>query len=583
MLELSILMMERVGIVVLLGFILVSIPQMRRWLFNPTMAGKFWLIVLFSFVAVIANMTAVVIGPHNEIESSIVMMNLPHGDSLANARVLAISSAGIVGGPFVGGMVGLIAGLHRMMQGGPSGWFYVISSLIIGLASGGMYRSRNHEEQGGDPFAILTTHQAFIVGLVMETLQMVFVLLFSERGWELVSFIAFPMIVINTLGTMVFISVISMYLKQENQTRALQTQTVLNLASSTLPYFRQGLNYDSAQKVAQIILDNTNFAAISLTTTKSILAHVGAGSDHHVATHQMVTNLSREAITTNQVHIAQSKEEIGCSNPNCPLRAAIVVPLNVDQKIVGTLKMYYTESWRLTPVEIELAKGLADLFSSQIALGEAEHQANLVRDAEIKSLQAQVNPHFFFNAINTIAAMIRTNSEQARELLIKLSQYFRSNLVGARATTITLDQELAQVEAYLSLEQARFPGKYQVKFDVTANRSLLLPPFAIQILVENAIRYAFKDRRQDNQVTVTAHADQQWLSIAVADNGEGIDPNTLEIYGDQEVESQHGSGTAVYNLNQRLIGLYNDQSRLQIQSSSDGTIVKMKIPVQMGG
>ncbi len=78
MLELSILMMERVGIVVLLGFILVSIPQMRRWLFNPTMAGKFWLIVLFSFVAVIANMTAVVIGPHNEIESSIVMMNLPH-------------------------------------------------------------------------------------------------------------------------------------------------------------------------------------------------------------------------------------------------------------------------------------------------------------------------------------------------------------------------------------------------------------------------------------------------------------------------------------------------------------------------
>ncbi|WP_186318575.1 histidine kinase, partial [Dermacoccus nishinomiyaensis] len=76
----------------------------------------------------------------------------------------------------------------------------------------------------------------------------------------------------------------------------------------------------------------------------------------------------------------------------------------------------------------QMASGLAEIFSSQIELGQAEMQSALLRDAEIKSLQAQVNPHFFFNAINTISAMIRINSEKARDLLLQLSQFFRSNL-----------------------------------------------------------------------------------------------------------------------------------------------------------
>ncbi|MDE8722602.1 histidine kinase, partial [Alistipes putredinis] len=85
---------------------------------------------------------------------------------------------------------------------------------------------------------------------------------------------------------------------------------------------------------------------------------------------------------------------------------------------------------------------------------------------EIKALQAQVNPHFLFNAIHTISALCRTDVEKTRRLLLQLSVYFRSNLQGARQLLIPLSKELNHLEAYLSLEQARFPGKYSIDFHI---------------------------------------------------------------------------------------------------------------------
>ena len=129
----------------------------------------------------------------------------------------------------------------------------------------------------------------------------------------------------------------------------------------------------------------------------------------------------------------------------------------INQEVAGTLKFYFTNEYDNTTSTKQLARGLADIFSSQLELGQAEMQSKLLKDAEIKSLQAQVNPHFFFNAINTISALVRIDSEKARKLLLQLSQFFRSNLQGARNNTITLEKELQQVDAYLALEQARFP------------------------------------------------------------------------------------------------------------------------------
>ena len=577
MLYLTILMAERVGLIVILAFLLVNVPQFRRLLFARTLSAKIQLVILFSIFAIMANMTGIEIGVHNQLRDRVLITAVSANDSVINARILAVSVAGIIGGPGVGGLVGTVAGVSRAFQASwaTQSWFYIPSSVLIGALSGFLYHNRQSY------FRVMTPWHGFIVGVLMESIQMLFILIFSPTGWHLVKYIALPMIIVSSVGTSIFLSIISMYLQREEELRATQTHSVLQLTNETLPYFRKGLNVYSAQQVVKIIKKYTNFDAVSITDREHILAHVGAGSDHHQSGNVIETTLSTKVIQSGQIAIARDSTEIGCINPNCPLEAAVVAPLRVKNQVIGTLKMYYTDQWRLTPVEIQLATGLCEIFANQIALGEAEVQAQLVRDAEIKSLQAQVNPHFFFNAINTISAILRFNQEKARELLLQLSTYFRANLVGARTLEVTLEQEMKQVRAYLELEQTRFPNKYDIQFDLKVSEQALLPPFTIQVLVENALKHAFGTRKSCNQVQVIIRRLGQRLKITVKDNGFGMEPALVDKVGHQEVGSKTGTGTALYNLNQRLTGLYDQKSALQITSSKNGTEINVSIPYKL--
>ncbi|MGX7350912.1 sensor protein lytS [Enterococcus canis] len=568
MFDLFILMMERVGLIILLAFLLVNVPYFKKVLLSRNKwSSKVQLMLIFGVFAIISNFTGIEI-TENQIVPSNILTNLAANASIANTRTLVIGVAGLVGGPVVGGGVGLIAGLHRFIQGGGASLFYVPSSLLVGLLSG--WLGRRLTQQQTFPAAV----PAVLVGALMETIQMSFVLFFSgslAEGVSLLRLIALPMILLNSIGTFIFMSILTTTLNQEEQAKAVQTHDVLALAAQTLPYFREGLKEGPSQKVAAIIQHYTKVSAISITDTHRILAHVGAGSDHHIPEIEVITELSKRVLRTGEMTIAHSKSEIGCSHPDCPLAAAIVIPLFAHQRIVGTLKMYFTQQSQLTHVEEQLAEGLGTIFSSQIALGEAEQQSQLLKDAEIKSLQAQVNPHFFFNAINTISALMRKNSEQARKLLLQLSTYFRGNLQGARQTQIPLSQELQQVAAYLSLEQARFPDRYQVNFEVAPTAvEVPVPPYAVQILVENTIKHAFGSRKEDNQVDVVITKDAEQLKITVTDNGQGIAPERLVLLGKQAVSSERGTGTALENLEKRLRNLYGSQAVLKAENRSDG-------------
>lgn len=574
MFNLSFLMLERVGLVIILAFLLVNIRPLRNLLLeHKTLLDKIKLVLIFSIFAIFSNLTGIEMDQHNHIITSGLIFSIPSNYSIANTRLLAVTVSGIIGGPYIGMIVGMITGIHRIIQGGLTAWFYIPSSMLIGYLSG-IPLKKNKENNVN----LMTPKQGIIVGFLMESIQMIFILFFSPTKLELVSFIAVPMIAVNTIGTFIFLAIIQMYLSQEQEMRAIQTHDVLDLADNTLPYLRNGLNIESAQAVVKIIQKYTNFSAISLTSKKQILAYVGAGSDHHVPTSDLVTSLSEKAIRTNTVNVAKNRSEIGCSDPNCPLEAAIVVPLSVDEKVFGTLKMYFTDKNVLMPVDIQLAEGLGSIFSSQIALGAAETQSKLVKDAEIKSLQAQINPHFFFNAINTISAMMRKDSEKARSLLIELSTYFRANLTGFRETEVTLKQEREHVDAYLSLETTRFPNKYNVEIKNETSDKVVLPPFTIQVLLENSLKHAFVGRKSGNEVLIKIKHVDKYLQIIVKDNGSGIDKEKLKSLGKEVVASTSGSGTALQNLNQRLVGLYGITSSLNFDCSDKGTTVTTKIP-----
>ena len=139
---------------------------------------------------------------------------------------------------------------------------------------------------------------------------------------------------------------------------------------------------------------------------------------------------------------------------------------------------------------------------------------------------------------------------------------------------------MQQVEAYLSLEQARFPDRFNVSFDIDpACRNALLPPFIIQVLVENAIRHAFKNRRNNNVVHVTVRGEDDQLYLEVQDNGIGIPEDKLPYIGKAIVHSDTGgTGSALENLNLRLSGLFDTSALLHIDSDTHGTTVSCHIP-----
>ncbi|MED2183338.1 two-component system sensor histidine kinase LytS [Bacillus wiedmannii] len=578
MLNLVLMMIERVGLIVILGFLLSHIRTFRRLLHRQDgYVDKLKLICIFSVFTIVSNYTGIEIAG-NTIMNENWLQGVSSSSTIANTRIMGVGISGLLGGPIVGIGVGSIAGIHRYMLGGTTALSCAISSILAGVITGyigHIFKKYNRA---------ITPKFSAVLSVFIVSLEMIMILLIVEDGISIVKTIAIPMILVNSFGSFILLSMIQAILRQEENAKALQTHKVLRIADKTLPYFRRGLTEDSCKHVAQIIHRFTGTDAVSLTDTEEILAHIGLASDHHIPSHSLITGLSKSVLKTGKIMKAKSREMINCQQEGCPLQAAVVIPLTSHGNTIGTLKLYFKNSNQLSRVEEELAEGLAKIFSTQLELGEAELQSKLLQDAEIKALQAQINPHFLFNAINTVSALCRTDVEKARKLLLQLSVYFRCNLQGARQLLIPLEQELNHVHAYLSLEQARFPNKYEVKMYIEEElKTTLVPPFVLQLLVENALRHAFPKKQPVCEVEVHVFEKEGMVHFEVQDNGQGIESERLGQLGKMVVLSQKGTGTALYNINERLIGLFGKETMLQIESELEqGTKILFVIPKKVG-
>ncbi len=462
MIHLLPLMLERVGILIILAFVLSQFKIFRQIIYNRRgRFGSLLLIAVFGLFGVISNYTGIEIHL-SEVVSQSWLNQVDADNAIANTRIMGVSIGGLLGGPLVGLGVGLVAGLHRYPLGGFTALECAISSVLAGVVAGllGNWYRRH---------GLIPPWFAALVGMAMQAVEMLLILLFSkpyDDAVMLVQTIGIPMILLNGLGTLLFMVIIRSIVKEQERQSATQTHLAFHIADRTLPFFRQGLNPDSCREAAHILLRLTEADAISITNRTHILAHVGAAADHHVAGQEVSTGLTRTVLEQGRLMLARLPKDIRCSHRGCPLEAAVVLPLLVHGEAVGTLKLYFCQANHLSKVEEELAEGLGKLFSAQLELAEAEQQSALLKTARIKALQAQVHPHFLFNAINTISVLCRTDSERARLLLLELGTFFRSNLQGAQQLLIPLHKELEYVEAYLQLEQARFPDKYTVELDI---------------------------------------------------------------------------------------------------------------------
>lgn len=574
------LMLERVGILLIVAILLSRLKSFRNIIFHEHgYAEKVSLILIFGTFGIISNYTGVEIRGSSWISSQAWQTWIETDGAIANTRIMGVVIGALLGGPLVGTGVGLIAGVHRLTLGGFTAVSCGLSSILAGIAVGFI----------GKKIRIWDSRalwQAVAIGIIMEAVQMGIIVLAArplEAAVALVQVIAVPMILVNGFGTLLFMLIIQSILREESRTRALQTQQAFSIADETLPFFRQGLNPDSCREAAAIILKRTNADAISITDRQRVMAHVGEGADHHIPLQSISTRLTRQVLASGSTGVAVSREQIQCSKPNCVLQAAIVLPLIVRDETVGTLKLYFRRPSKLDWAEREVAEGLGKLFSTQLELAEAEKQRRLLQDAEIKALQAQVHPHFLFNAFNTISSLCRTDPEKARTLLIQLSVFFRSNLQGARQLVVPLYKELEHVKAYWAIVEARFPDKYTLHMEIDpALEPIGIPPFTLQPLVENALQYAFPARLHSGsaQIWLRAYRDHDHMVLVAEDNGRGVPEELLGKLGSAAVRSMEGSGTALFNICKRIDAIYGAQGTFRITSAvGSGTTVTIRLPV----
>lgn len=366
--------------------------------------------------------------------------------------------------------------------------------------------------------------------------------------------------------------------------KALQSHQILEIADRSLAYLRRGLDPETAQEVCRLALEQSDAAAVAITDTKRVLGFSGIGEDHHEVGGPILTRATRESIEMNEHRVLASKDDIGCPRRGCLLRAAIVVPLEVRNEAVGTLKFYYTTPRLLNETQVTMVEGLAGLLSTQLELSELERQTALACRMELKALQAQINPHFLFNTINTIAMLIRTDPATARELLREFASFYRRMLEDNEGL-IPLRQELEYALTYLRFEQARFGDRLLVseRFD-SASLEVPVPAFILQPLVENCVQHGVR-ADAPLTITLTGHREGRVIRVLVADDGTGISPEDLPRV--MEPGFGKGLGIALKNVDDRLKGHFGLGSGLEVTSTPGrGTTVTMTVvlpPVEAGG
>lgn len=569
-------MAERMGFIVAIAFLFTRWSGFRGLLDNkPDLTSKLSLAVIFGLFGIVGTYSGITVSP-GQVQHQFPGA-LSFEDAIANSRAIGVMVAGLLGGPLTGLGAGLIAGLHRMSMGGFTDLACGISTLYEGLLGGYVYYKLQRQQQ------ILSPKTAFLTGIAGEIGQMAIILLVAKpfvKALALVKIIALPMIIANSLGIALFLAIVRAVVEHERNIGALQAQKALAIADQTLAHLRTGLNTDSALATARIIYGESGTGAVAITDKKIILAHVGEGEDHHLSGMPILTEVTRQVLEQGHLKVATSPAEILCDHQKCPLQSAIVVPLHSGEEIVGTLKLYSVKRRQPDKLMIELSQGLAKLFSSQLSLGEAERQARLLQDAEIKALQAQINPHFLFNALNTVVSLIRTNPDEARGVLVQLGHYIRQNLKGSLSKWTSLETELKHVEAYLAVVQARFSHRLQVTIEVPDQYvGVPLPPLTLQPLVENAVQHGFSKITERSSIYVGAQAKDGQLWITVRDNGMGIQPEKLTTLLDEEAR-QSEEGIGLINVHSRLKGIFGPEHGLMIQSvPQQGTTLQFKVPL----
>lgn len=214
---------------------------------------------------------------------------------------------------------------------------------------------------------------------------------------------------------------------------------------------------------------------------------------------------------------------------------------------------------------------IPEVRRSQQRKQQATELSALAREQELQALRSQLNPHFLFNVLHSINAMIGIDTEKARQMIAHLSELLRYILESGNHQLLPLEHELAVVKAYLSLEQIRFGDRLIITYDIDSSLlSTPVPPMTLQPLVENSVKHGLALSEQPESILITACRTERGIELGVENTCHGVTPPR---------SASERTGIGVQNINKRLTTLFGENAGIRVRNKEGNIRVMFTLPL----
>ncbi|PPG26338.1 sensor histidine kinase [Pseudoclavibacter sp. RFBG4] len=252
---------------------------------------------------------------------------------------------------------------------------------------------------------------------------------------------------------------------------------------------------------------------------------------------------------------------------------AVGAPILVDGTTIGVLVAF---SSPVRGALVRVVREAADWCAAQVELGELDTSRSALAEAELRSLRAQISPHFIYNALTAIASFVHVDPDRARELVLDFADFTRYSFRRQGEFT-TLADELESIRSYLELERARFGDRLNVTLQIAPETlSTVIPFLSVQPLVENGIRHGLEPVEAGGTLRIASYDAGAHTEIVVEDDGVGMDPETLRSLLTTESKGAH---VGLRNVDARLRQVYGEAGSFHVETNiGAGTLVRMRVP-----
>ena len=492
-------------------------------------------------------------------------IGLNFNGAILNTRNVGVIAGGILGGPYVAIITGLVAGIHRAFVnlGRETAIPCAIATITGGFLTAYVHRFIKSKDK---------IFFGFFLACVVENLSMGLILIILKDkilAQNIVANFYVPMVFMNSIGSSVLILLVEDIIQKSELIAGRQAKLALEIANKTLPHFRETENLS---EVCKIIAEDLGAKATVITNKKEIIAGFSFDKDE-IKKADIKSNNTRKVLKTGEAMLVIKEddeiiEDFLDISPH--IKSCIILPLKEKNDISGTLKIFFDTAEKITDKNRYLMIGLSHLISTQMEISKVENLISLLKYSELKALQSQINPHFLFNVLNTMTSLIRTNPEKAREVTIDLSNYLRYNLDN-NVKSVELIKELNQVDTYIKIEKVRFGDKLNILYDVDESLyNFQIPSLIIQPLVENSIKHGILKKRDNGCVKIIIKKIDKDIEITIEDDGVGIEQSIID-----NLDKQIKENIGLKNVHQRLKLLYGEG--LNIKKLEQGTRIEFKI------